>query len=103
MTPRTLKTALDDRTVTVQKGCENPLRHHFMVIETFIEDDEPLYGNPHDDCAVLADWLAHFAKQARAFGIVLLPEALAKPRAQAALNLGNARSTCEVAGVETQV
>lgn len=101
MTPRTLKTTLGDRPVTIQTGCETPLRHRFTVIETLTGGDAPRYGKLHDDLAVAR--LAHFTQQARAFGMVLSPAMRAKLRAHASLNLGNATSTCDVAGVETRV
>ncbi|CAN7791078.1 hypothetical protein LJR034_009117 [Caballeronia sp. LjRoot34] len=57
MTPRTLKTALGDHTVTVLTGREPSLRDHAMVIETLTGDDEPPYGKLPNDRAVLR--LAH--------------------------------------------
>jgi hypothetical protein len=72
-----------------------------MVIESLDGDDEPVYSNLDDDEAALSGRVAYFAKKARTFGIELPPAMLAKLQADEALNLGNATSTFDAAGIET--
>jgi hypothetical protein len=101
MTQRILKTTIGAQAATVLMGWDKPLQYHFMVIETLDGDEEPLYSNLDDDHAGLAGRLAHFAKKARTFGIELPPAMLAKLQADEALNLGNATSSFDAAGIET--
>lgn len=103
MTQRTLKTKIADRDVTVQMGWDARLQYHHMVID-FVdsEDDEPLYSNLSDEEAGLQGGLTYFAKKARSFGIEIPQTMLAKLQADEALNLGNATSAFDVAGIETR-
>jgi hypothetical protein len=50
--------------------------------------------------AALAGRLAYFAKKARTFGIELPPAMLTKLQANEALNLSNATSSFDAAGIE---
>jgi hypothetical protein len=101
MTQRTLKTTIVDRPVIIQMGGDARLQYHFMVIDfDDSEEDEPLYSNLSDDNAGLAGQLSYFAKKARSFGIEIPQSMLAKLQADEALNLGNATSTFDAAGVE---
>lgn len=100
MTQRALKTAIGDRTVKVLMGWDKPLQYHFMVIEYLAGDEELLYSNLDDDAGGLVGRIAYFAKKARTFGIGLPPAMLAKLQADEALNMGNATSTFDAAGIE---
>jgi hypothetical protein len=100
MTQRTLKTAIGGRSVTILMGWDKPLQYHFMVIEYLDGDEELLYSNLDDDAAGLVSRLAYFAKKPRTFGIELPPAMLAKLQADEALNMGNATSTFDAAGIE---
>ncbi|MFK4448501.1 hypothetical protein ABH944_008531 [Caballeronia udeis] len=102
MTQRTLNTAIGGRAVTVLMGWDKPVQYHVMVVETFDGDDEPRYSNLDDDEAGLAGRLAYFAKKARTFGIELPPAMLAKLQADEVLNLGDATSSFDATGIETQ-
>ena len=103
MTSRTLKTTIGDRPATVQMGWEARLQYHFMVVDYVdSDDDEPLYSNLSDDNAGLAGQLTYFAKKARSLGIEIPKTMLAKLQADGVLNLGNATSFFDAAGVESQ-
>ncbi|CAN7772628.1 hypothetical protein [Caballeronia sp. LjRoot31] len=103
MTQRSLKTTIADRPVTVQMGWDARLQYHFMVIDfDDSDDDEPLYSNLSDESAGLAGQLKYFAKKARSFGIEIPQAMLAKLQTDEALNLGNATSTFDAAGIERQ-
>jgi hypothetical protein len=79
---------------------DKPLQYQFMVIEHLDGDEELLYSNLDDDAAGLVGRLAYFAKKTRGFGIELPPAMLAKLQADEALNMGNATSSFDAAGIE---
>ena len=103
MTSRTLKPTIRDRPATVQMGWDARLQYQYMVIDYVdSDDDEPLYSNLSDDNAGLAGQLTYFVKKARSFGIEIPQAMLAKLQADEVLNLGNATSFFDAAGVESQ-
>lgn len=84
-------------------GWDARLKYDFMEIDfDESEDDEPLYSNLSDVNAGLAGQLKYFAKKARSLGVEIPPPMLANLQADETLNLGNASSSFDAAGIETR-